>query len=741
MLLRVNRIREYGVYSSFDWDDETLDDFSGRNLVYGWNYSGKTTLSRILRSLEERKIHPDFRAGSFELVIVESSTESLVRSSEDPIPFAVRVFNADYVDDNLSWETGVEPILVLGRQSQELQDRRVRVAGIIERSEDLLESLGQKESALQRALDDAATRRAGDVRTNLGITPFNRSPHLQRYINQVLADAAEHVLSDQAYAQQLSLYRAEAREPLNPIRQEWSIPLDEGKVYALFGQTAQQVVIESLRSSPALETWVEQGVGLHDERERCAFCDGPISEQRLTALSLHFSDSLRALRRQLDLTISAARDVHVTLQPVDPARLFEDLRAPYTALSQRAETCARRINAKLDALAQELEGKKSRVDETYASVTTLNSSAYALLVSLAGRINAIIGQHNERVDDIERVKEEAKQCLLRHQAATLVIDLDWAGTLRALETLRARTEAWQSRKCSLGKELDAIDQQISEEVLGAEKVNYYLRAFFGNEDIEIQVREDKRYSLVRSGTVARNLSEGERTAISFSYFLAQLGAKDVDLAQTLVYIDDPVSSLDANHVYNTFAVIKTVLKDAGQLFVSTHNYGFFKLLQGDSYFKEVVKGSRRTSLYYIKRDGARNAVIVSLPEMLRKYNSEYHYLFSVLYAFYLAPDENDAIVVSLPNLVRRVLEVYTSFRIPQTTITLDERLRRLCDDPVVAARIYKFVNHQSHSDSLALNCEFPGSEECKSVVDAVLDMIRSGDPDHCDGMIKLCTGA
>ncbi|MBE0417991.1 MAG: AAA family ATPase, partial [Coriobacteriia bacterium] len=698
--------------------------------------------SRILRSLEERELHPDFRAGRFELVIAESSAESLVKSPEDPIPFAIRVFNADYVDENLSWERGVEPILVLGRQSQELQDRRVRVAGIIERIEDLLESLGQKKSALQRRLDDAATRRAGEVRTNLGITPFNRSPHLQKYLEEVLENPAAHVLTDQAYAQELSLYRAEARMPVDPIRQDWPIPLDKGTVDRLFRETAQQVVIESLRNNPGLEGWVEQGVGLHAKRDRCAFCDGRITEERLGVLSQHFSDSLRSLRKQLDLTISTAQDEHVILQLVDPARLFEDLRTPYTTLSQRAETCARRINAKLDALAQELEGKKSRVDETYAPATILNPSAYSLLISLTGQIGAIIMQHNERVDRIEKVKENAKERLLRHQAATLVRDLDWAGTLRAMDRLQARMAACQSRKSLLTGELDTIDQQISEEVLGAEKVNYYLKAFFGNEDIAIQVREDKRYSLVRSGTVARNLSEGERTAISFSYFLAQLEAKDVDLTQTLVYIDDPVSSLDANHVYNTFAVIKTVLADARQLFVSTHNYGFFKLLQGDSYFKEwEKKGSRRTSLYYIKRDGTRNAEIVPLPEMLKKYNSEYHYLFSVLYAFHLAPNENDAIVVSLPNLVRRVLEIYTSFRIPQTTITLDERLRRLCDDPVVAARIYKFVNHQSHSDSLSLSCEFPGSEECKGVIDAVLDMIRSGDPDHCDGMIKLCTGA
>ncbi len=41
-------------------------------------------------------------------------------------------------------------------------------------------------------------------------------------------------------------------------------------------------------------------------------------------------------------------------------------------------------------------------------------------------------------------------------------------------------------------------------------------------------------------------SEGERTAIAFLYFLKSLQDKSFDLANGIVVIDDPVSSLDAN---------------------------------------------------------------------------------------------------------------------------------------------------------------------------------------------------
>ena len=71
---------------------------------------------------------------------------------------------------------------------------------------------------------------------------------------------------------------------------------------------------------------------------------------------------------------------------------------------------------------------------------------------------------------------------------------------------------------------------------------------------------------------AKRLSEGEKTAITFLYFVVGLQDQDFDLAEGIVVIDDPISSLDSSSVYQAFSFLKNAVKDARQIFLLTHNF-------------------------------------------------------------------------------------------------------------------------------------------------------------------------
>ena len=64
------------------------------------------------------------------------------------------------------------------------------------------------------------------------------------------------------------------------------------------------------------------------------------------------------------------------------------------------------------------------------------------------------------------------------------------------------------------------------------------------------------YALTRGGQPVSNVSEGERTAIAFLYFLKSLQDKDFDMEKGIVVIDDLVSSLDANALFSAFGYMK-----------------------------------------------------------------------------------------------------------------------------------------------------------------------------------------
>ena len=53
MLKSIEKIKGLGVYQSYNKPAGT-QDFGIKNLIYGWNYSGKTTLSRLFAQLEAK---------------------------------------------------------------------------------------------------------------------------------------------------------------------------------------------------------------------------------------------------------------------------------------------------------------------------------------------------------------------------------------------------------------------------------------------------------------------------------------------------------------------------------------------------------------------------------------------------------------------------------------------------------------------------------------------------------------
>jgi len=82
MIRRIDKIRDFGNYRDFAWDPALLDDFKRFNLIYGWNYSGKTTFSRVIQSFGQAGLHPDFADAKFDVTIEGGETLTGILSSK-----------------------------------------------------------------------------------------------------------------------------------------------------------------------------------------------------------------------------------------------------------------------------------------------------------------------------------------------------------------------------------------------------------------------------------------------------------------------------------------------------------------------------------------------------------------------------------------------------------------------------------------------------------------------------------
>ena len=149
------------------------------------------------------------------------------------------------------------------------------------------------------------------------------------------------------------------------------------------------------------------------------------------------------------------------------------------------------------------------------------------------------------------------------------------------------------------------------------------------------------------------------------YFLSKLKEESFELKSGVVVIDDPVSSLDSNSVFQAFGFIKSAVgKAAKQVFILTHNFDFFKHTK--HWFKRDCK--EVTEFFMIKNffteQNKRTAELSPLDDLLKEYDSEYQYLFSLLYR--LKADEGNTLkeIYPFPNTARKFMETFLSFKFP-----------------------------------------------------------------------------
>jgi wobble nucleotide-excising tRNase len=187
--------------------------------------------------------------------------------------------------------------------------------------------------------------------------------------------------------------------------------------------------------------------------------------------------------------------------------------------------------------------------------------------------------------------------------------------------------------------------------------------------------------------------------------------KEGKLKDTIIFFDDPISSLDSNHIFQVRSLIEYFFKEKDdylQLFISTHNFEFFSVLLDSTLFKNENRPDTKPEkcpYYLINRTTADTSVIKNLPKTLRSHKSEYAHIFTIL------KDYNDSAAkdtfefkILLPNALRRFLELYTLFKYPKGFCEVDDRIKIIFspDDGVFHnTKLYHWFSHQNQFEKVA----------------------------------------
>ncbi len=168
MITRLTSISRYGVFADWSWS-EALPEFHRYNILYGWNYVGKTTLSRILRSFERKQRHPDY--GGFAAIEIDDGSDD--DTDRFALPLAIRVFNRDFVDENISFHTSdkadMNPILIIGEENVDLERQLSTKEKEVSETAGRIHELDRESRELRTNIDNALSDRAREIKNTLQI--------------------------------------------------------------------------------------------------------------------------------------------------------------------------------------------------------------------------------------------------------------------------------------------------------------------------------------------------------------------------------------------------------------------------------------------------------------------------------------------------------------------------------------------------------------------------------------------
>ena len=757
MIAKIRNIKKLGlVFADFNWTP-SVPAFKPVNLIYGWNGSGKTTLTRLFDAVAVPSAN--------DLEYALETDEGVVYGNGDTFPLPIRVFNQDYVQKNVKiLESSANTISVLlGEENKDLVAQiakdEVELNGdpLDPTKKGLLPELhgySEKKKRKERENDTAFSSIAATIGAAIagsGVASRTyRKPDAERDFAKL---AAPSLLTDEQLEEQQLCLKQEALPELGLLKVEIflndGVPrtlgeaIDESraKVKDILVATVEAKTLERLITYPDIAHWVEEGHRIHAKHgsTNCEYCESPISPERLTALANHFSKADAELKRRIDSAIAELDVVLLKMKDVnapDEARLYQEQRVRFTVATTKLSEARNILDTEVRAVRTLLEEKRDKTNEAVPFTVTIDAAPVAVALDA---VNNVLVIHNSKSREFQTVRQKAHDLVIAHYLSTISDDV--ARRQGDIDALNLDLPRREEEIAAIQKRILEAKSKISSAHEACDRINAGLKTFLGRDELRFEPNAEvvddgagvkhevvSGYKIMRGDHPATYLSEGEKSAIAFVYFVVHLDDGQFAKADGIVVIDDPVSSLDSNSLYQAFAFLKGAVKMCRQVFVLTHNFDFLKLLL--NWRSRVVN---KTGYYMVRNQfvgDARRATIDEMDNELRHYESEYHYLFKRLKEMYAEQDGTIMRAYPVPNIARKVWETFLMYRVPNGASPY-EKMEKLKVDGLDAQKldaIYKFTNDQSHMTGGGFDPSLV--PETQKVLGEIFDLMNVAAPDH-----------
>ncbi|HDZ5150517.1 TPA: AAA family ATPase, partial [Campylobacter jejuni] len=457
----------------------------------------------------------------------------------------------------------------------------------------------------------------------------------------------------------------------------------------------QDSVIANLINKLGNEDWVKDGFDKYvlQDSQTCPFCQkDTITQEFKSYLENYFDKTYEERIKEVEKLNDEYQNLFSNIPSIetfyrrdilDSKDLeFEKL---YFQVKLKLEENIRKIQEKIKEPSKKIELEKT--DEVFQNLN-----------NYIKQIQQKIIEFNSKLDNQENEREKLEKQF-------------WEFVIFEKKEIVEKYKKDKKEKKDLKKGLDEKDETIKKEIKNIEdairdkqkeviniqeavdKINNYLKdlgilSFY----IKTQDNEKQEYIIVREGEDKpsfKTLSEGEKTLISFLYFLQFCqGKKEKNEAilDKIIVIDDPISSLSFNYVYDTAQLIKhtffenTLYK---QIFIFTHNLYFYHEFK----LNRDVNNKKISSFRIFKNQNNYSCISVLDNEILNDYQAYWQILRD-----YKQQKVHKAII---PITMRNILENFVGFIYIKK---LKNIINEYFANDIQYKAFYRYINRESHSD-------------------------------------------
>lgn len=549
----------------------------------------------------------------------EKGNYKIEPNSDIGVPFKVEIYNSDFLHNNapLNSEFGLKKLddgtiilegSVLGEETKEinqLKDFREKVEKrqkeikdendtentLIAKQESEIKKYDKEIEKIRKKMTSKTIQIALD---EIGINNFYKvSKDKFKYQEDILKDLKKDFNElDEAMKKFDGLKEMELPKDDQTIKNKlkflfsFDIDKEAGKVSEKIKEHISKVGRE----------FIEKGIKLQKEMpdNACPFCTQKIPHKIIQEYTSYFNKSVETFN-QCSLEMSGTLknilnqwNIKEILQSFEKFEPF--MKKDFSKNKESLEKALEQIKVLLEELQKEVDKKEgAKNKEEFQKIDKKLLEIQENIQKHVNETRKILNEKKKQKEKLEKLKTELKEARIKKAKHD---SYDWQKIKKEAEIkLSVLNRGHERLNCLLEKIDNKLKKLYEQKRPDIEAINSYLKAlnlpkYSLHEDYRIVLNSD----VLENSKAEMILSDGEKTTLAFAYFLARLKLfyKKEDLKNLVVVIDDPISSLDEQRIYNTSYIVAKInqelageaLKDEDkvQVFVLTHNHTFMARL-------------------------------------------------------------------------------------------------------------------------------------------------------------------